>query len=74
MYEFHRVSLKDFQKECEKTTRYIEAGQAETKIKEIKKEIERQKKLNYKSQQSDEVIIFKIKNPLKNYEFIEKQV
>jgi len=47
--------LKDFQKDCEKNARYIEAGQAEAKMKEVKKEIERQKKINYKNQQTQEV-------------------
>ena len=48
--------LKDFQKDCEKNERYIEAGNAETRIKEVKKEIEKQKKLNFKTQLSEEVI------------------
>jgi hypothetical protein len=50
--------LKDFQKDCEKKERYIEAGQAETRIKEVKKEIERQKKSSFKTQLSEEVDIF----------------
>lgn len=53
---FKSFLLKDFQKDCEKNERYIEAGQAEEKMKEVKKEIAKQKKNNFKNNQTEQVL------------------
>ncbi len=47
--------MQNFQKECETTGHYLDAGVAERKMKEIKKALADHKKKELKLQQKEEV-------------------